>query len=164
MNRCGGTFKINWIKPNRLFEIVLTCRKAALWVHTINLHPTWSALSCYDKNINFNYNNSLCFALPNKDLNCFELVEIPCDGQRRNGEERPSEGAPASTERQNLLATEYVESLPMLNPDNISHPLLNHYHSQLSQMVNKPGLFIPVDPCRESSSSGHAGNLILSHG
>jgi len=107
---------------------------------------------------------SLCFALPNKDLNCFELVAIPCDGQRRNGEERPAEGAPASTERQNLLAAEYVESLPNLNPDDISHPLMNHYHSKLSQLVKKPGLFIPVDPCRESSASEHAGNLILSHG
>ena len=103
--------------------------------------------------------------VPNKDLNCFELINIPPQYQRKNAE-KPIENhnfKPSSGQAQN--AKIYLASLPTINPAKISHPLAPVYHKEIARNENITNFYIPESQmtaplCHNVAADG----LLLSHG
>ena len=86
----------------------------------------------------------LSFALPNRDLNCFELIDLPCAGQRKNGE-KAEELNTSPSDHSITNAKKYIQSLEQTNLKKMHHPIVQRYHEELALLCSKSDVFIPED-------------------
>ena len=142
------------VRKNQVFEgLVQVCRKKKKCVLlAVELYGGTSK-------------QKIAVGIPNKDLNCFELIDIPPKYQRRN-EEKPLgkfEFTPSSGQAQN--AKIYLDSLPKINPAEISHPMAEIYHKELASKENLENFYIPKSKMTENANFDVASDgLLLSHG
>lgn len=108
----------------------------------------------------------LSFALPNRELNCFELIDLPSQDQRKNSENfENSENCQKPSDQMVKVAENYVESLPKINLNKIHHPNISSYHEELKYSTENSDIFVPENIFSKiCPPTEEAAGLIQAHG